>query len=214
MAKDEIVRAQFKIKILGTWIQNDMRMDADINKLSSILHNRINNIRKINKYTDFHSRLKFINGYVMGKMNYMLPIYNNIPKYLYNKLHKILMKSARCAIGNYCFRKSTSYILSKCKWMTIDQMITYSSLVFIHSVNKHKKPKGVLNIYRNSRYNRHKANISVSYTPKNQKYAKLFIQEHTNTYNKVPAEIKEKSNKIFKNELKLWIKSQPVDTKD
>ena len=38
-AENEVVRAQFKIKILGTWIQNDMKMDSDINKLSSILYN-------------------------------------------------------------------------------------------------------------------------------------------------------------------------------
>ena len=120
----------------------------------------------------------------------MLHIYNNVPKYIMNKLHKVLMKSARCAIGNYCFRKSTSYILDKCKWMTIEKIITYSSLVFIHNIIKHKIPKGVHNIYRNSRFNRHKANISVTYRPINQKYSRFFIQHHSNTYNNVPTEIK------------------------
>ena len=98
--------------------------------------------------------------------------------------------------------------------MTIEKMITYRSLVFIHNIIKHKIPKGVHNIYRNSRYNRHKANISVTYRPINQKYSRFFIQQHSNTYNNVPTEIKEKSNRIFKRELKMWIKNRPVDSYD
>ena len=90
-------------------------MDSGINQLSSDLHNRINNINKISKYTDFWSRLNFINSFVIGKMIYMLPLYNNLPLYLRNKLHKIQMKSARTAIANYCYKKSTSYILNRCK---------------------------------------------------------------------------------------------------
>ena len=140
-AGKEIVKAKYKIKILGIWIQNDLKMDSEINKLSSNLHNRINNINKISKYTDFRSRLNFINSFVIGKMIYMLPLYNNLPLYLRNKLHKIQMKSARTAIGNYCYKKSTSYILNKCKWLNINNMIKYSSLVFIHNVIYNKNQK-------------------------------------------------------------------------
>ena len=104
-AGNEIVKAKFKIKILGFWIQKDLKMDSEINKLSSTLHNRINNIKKITKYTDFKSRLHFINAYVIGKLNYMLPMYSNLNKYLFNRLHKIQMTAARAVIGNYCFKK-------------------------------------------------------------------------------------------------------------
>ena len=77
-AGKEIVKAKYKIKILGIWIQNDLKMDSEINKLSSNLPNTINNINKISKYTDFKSRLNFINIFVIGKMIYMLPLYNNL----------------------------------------------------------------------------------------------------------------------------------------
>ena len=100
-------------------------MDSEINKLSSVLHNRINNIKIITKYTDFKSRLNFVNAFVLGKLNYMLPIYNNLPGYLNNKLHKIIMTAARTVIGNYCFRKSNLYILNKCNWMNVKNMIKH-----------------------------------------------------------------------------------------
>ena len=75
-------------------------MDGEINKLASSLHNRINNVNKIREFTDFKTRLIFMNSFVIGKLIYMLPLYNNVPQYLTNKLHKILMTAARCAIGD------------------------------------------------------------------------------------------------------------------
>ena len=213
-AKDEIVRAQFKIKILGTWIQNDMRMDADINKLLSILHNRINNIRKINKYTDFHSRLNFINGFVMGKMNYMIPMYNKLPDYLHRKLHKITMTAARAAIGNYCYRKSTSYILDKCKWLHIDNLIKFRCISYIYKIQYDKSPKSIVEVYRENRFQRHKSEITINYVPKNTKYTRFFLYDHIGSYNQIPMEIKSKHPKLFKKYLKVWINQRHKDTMD
>ena len=61
---------------------------------------------------------------------------------------------------------------------------------------------------------RHKAELSLQNISKNTKYSKFFLQEHTNTYNNIPSEIKEKSINIFKKEIKLWILTQPEDTMD
>ena len=80
-------------------------MEGKIDKLASSLYNRINNVNKMKEFTDFKTRLIFMNSFVMGKLIYMLPLYNNVPQYLANKLHKILMTAARCAIGDYCFKK-------------------------------------------------------------------------------------------------------------
>ena len=93
-------------------------------------------------------------------------------------------------------------------------MIQYSSLVFIYNIINNKKPKSNLNIYKTQRFLRHKADISLNDLPKNKKYSKFFMQEHTNTYNKIPIEIRQKSKAVFKKELKLWISAQPKDTMD
>ena len=93
-------------------------------------------------------------------------------------------------------------------------MIKYSSLVFINNIIRNKKPKSILNIYKTSRFNRYRAELSLNNVPKNSKYSKFFIQEHTGTYNRVPLEIKERSSKLFKKEIKLWILAQPSDTMD
>ena len=84
----------------------------------------------------------------------------------------------------------------------------------MYNIEKYKKPKGVLKIFRNSKYNRQKQQLSVSYIPKYKSYSKFFIYDKIALFNEIPTDIKEKSKKIFKNELKMWIKIQPVDTND
>ena len=66
----------------------------------------------------------------------------------------MLMTAARCAVGSYCFKNSNRYILDKCNWLPLEKMITLSSLNFIYNIEKYKKPKGVLKIFRNSKYDR------------------------------------------------------------
>ena len=103
-------------------------MDKTINKLSSELHNKIYNIRKLTKFTNFKTRYQFLNGFVFGKLHYMVPLYSLTTEANLNKLHKVIMTAARAAIGNYCYKKSINYILNKCKWFDIKDIIMISSL--------------------------------------------------------------------------------------
>ena len=103
------------IKILGSYIETELKLKVEIGKLTSCLHNRINEIKKLTPFTDSKTRLSFMNSQVMGKLNYMLPLYSHASAPLITKLHKVQMKAARAVIGSYCFMKNTKYILGKCK---------------------------------------------------------------------------------------------------
>ena len=109
-AENYVIKRSNVIKILGTYIQTDLKLDREVSNLCSNLHNRIHNLKQINEYTDFDTRLSFLNSFVIGKIKYMLPLYMNAPGILLNQLHKVLMASARLVIGSYCFKKSCSYI--------------------------------------------------------------------------------------------------------
>ena len=73
---------------------------------------------------------------------------------------------------------------------------------------------GIMELYRKQRLERHRAEILLINIPKNKKYSKFFINEHTETYNNLPIEIKQKSIATFKKEIKQWIQCQPSDTFD
>ena len=214
-AGSDIIKADDSIKILGTIIQKNLQLDKEIGKLSSQLYNRINNIRKLTKFTSIGTRLKFLNGFVMGKLNYMLPLYCSTNKFNIDKLHKIVMTAARTAIGSYCFKKSTTYILDKCGWLHINNMIIYSSLNIIHNVIKNKLPISMTQLFRFQENTRSKSKISLRYTPKNNRYKNFYICKYLNIYNEIPNSEKAKSGKSFKQYIKNWIRSGlPCDTND
>ena len=201
------------IKILGSYIREDLKMDTQVGKLAAQLHNRIFEMKKLNKFTDFKTRLSFLNAYVIGKLNYILPIYMHANKKLKDKLHKVLMTAARCAIGNYCFRKSICYILNKCKWETIDNMILNASINLINKIIINKEPEQIYNLYTINR--RSMVKIYPKYDPKGMVLKNFFIYKSLPTYNNIPKNVKNLSKNKFQAEIKYLIRNQTVsDTND
>ena len=201
------------IKILGSYIREDLKMDTQVGKLAAQLHNRIFEMKKLNKFTDFKTRLSFLNAYVIGKLNYILPIYMHANKKLKDKLHKVLMTAARCAIGNYCFRKSIGYILNKCKWETIDNMILNASINLINKIIINKEPEQIYNLYTINR--RSMVKIYPKYDPKGMVLKNFFIYKSLPTYNNIPKNVKNLSKNKFQAEIKYLIRNQTVsDTND
>ena len=161
------------IKVLGSYIDSDLKLNTEINKLCSILHNRINQIKKIIPVTDFNTRKSFLNSHVIGKLNYMLPLYAHASSHLTNKLHNVLMKSVRTAIGNYCYKKSVHYIPAKCKWKPINNMIKHSAVKTIQKIIHSKKPEVIYNLFKVSK--RSTANIHHNYVPKTKVFREFYI---------------------------------------
>ena len=214
-AGNDIIKNKNSIKILGTIIQNDLKLDKSMNKLCSQLHNRIFNIRKLTKYTDFKTRSKFLNGFVMGKINYMVPLYSTATKVNLNKLHMIITTAARAAIGDYCFRKSVKYILDKCKWFDIYDLIKYSSLNIIHKTITTGKPPGLIGYFRNNNNQRSVKLLTTKYKPKTKKFLSFYIYKYFEIYNNLDTYIKLKSTNGFKQEIKLMLRAGTIpDTMD
>ena len=94
------------------------------------------------------ARLKFANAHVLGKLNYMLTILSSLNKSQINKVHKLIMFSARSVIGSYCYKMSIKNILSKVNWMSASQLIIWSGLTFLHKIISTKKPTGLFNHYK------------------------------------------------------------------
>jgi len=105
MADNHKINPLQSLKILGVIIQNNLKIDKEINKITGQLNNRIHTIRQITHYTTFKTRIQFLNAFVIGKLTYMISIYSLSTKTQINKLQKLLNTAARAAIGSYCFKK-------------------------------------------------------------------------------------------------------------
>ena len=156
-----------------------MKLDTEINRLVSTLHNRINTIRQIKKYTDFQTRLKFLNANVLPKLDYMLPFYSSLNDELVHKLHKVLMTSARMAIGNYCFKTQCTKILAKCNWLPIRYMINNAQCNYIHKILTYKSPKKLFDFFIVR--NRQVKDLRLNYH---------LLYNGLNFYNRLPSNIK------------------------
>ena len=214
-AGDYLIKNRDSIKILGHIIQSNLKMCKTVNKLSSELHYKIHNIRKLTSVTDFNTRCKFLNAYIIGKINYLLPLFSFATQVNLRKLHKIIMTAARAAIGSFCFRKNISYILDKCKWFSIRDLILYSSLAMVHKILVFKQPAGLLSVFRIDNSECKVKTSTTVYKPTSIKLKNFYLYKYAKIYNNLDPYIKKKSVNGFKNEIKLMIRAGTIiDTMD
>ena len=148
---------------------------------------------------------------MIGKINYLLPLYSLANNDQLKKIHKVLMTAARAAIGDYCFKKSTNFILKKCKWMTIQKMIVCSSVKFIHNVLKTQNPTVIFYLYKVG--GRSIVKPVTKYKPKTKRMENFFLYKGLVDYNNLPNDIL--SAKNFKAEVKIYMMNKIVsDTHD
>jgi len=140
-AVNDLIKNTNKLKILGVILEQNLGWDLEIGTLCSNLQSRIKNINLISKYLNFHTIKQFVYSLVIGKLQYAIPLYNNIKNTDITKIHRVLMSSALTIIGNYCFKKSTKYILDKTNLMDTKQCICFSSIKFLNKIIKKKNPK-------------------------------------------------------------------------
>ena len=145
----------------------------------------------------------------------MLPIYSNANQTNISKLHKILITAARAAIGSYCFKKSIRYILNKCNWFDIEDMILLSSLNTIHKTIANKKPPCLLQYFKSNNRERKGQTTANKYIPTSVKFKNFYIYKYTKIYNKITHDVRSKKVKGFKKEIKLMVKAGTIsDTMD
>ena len=185
-------------------------MNTQNGKLCSSLHNKLFNLRKVNKYTNFETRLKFLNAHIMGNINYLLPLYKGCNIDLIAKIHKVIICAAKTAIGNPCFKKSNAFMLNKCKWLPINKLIDCAVLNLIHKIIINKTPSVIYNYYKIP--NRAVVDITTKYIPKQVKTEKFYIYSGIKMYNKISVDIKNSKN--FKGKLKIHISGVIPDTND
>lgn len=205
MANNFKIKQKPTIKILGSYVSNDLKIDNHLNNILKQCYNRIHMLKRITKYTDFNTRLKFSNAHVMGKLNYMLPLLSSTNKTQLKKVHKLVMFAARTVHGHYCYKTSIKNILSKLGWMSANQLIQWSSLKFIHKIIFSQQPNS---LYNHFKINKRKcAAIVPKKFPKSNFSKNICVNKSLETYNKLPTDLKILVPKKFKLKGAKYVKS-------
>ena len=145
-ALNYIIKPKEKTRILGYIISNNLSHDCYINHIISKINFRIHVFCKIKQYLPANYRKTLNTATILSLFYYILPLLINCTTKQLSTLNTLLLKAARVTIGSPCFKWSTLKILNSCKWPTIYQLLTKSSLSFIHSIVYNIPPDKILSI--------------------------------------------------------------------
>ena len=136
----------------------------------------------------------------MSKLNYMLPFYSSLTDELIHKLHKVIMTSARMAIGDYCFKMKCNKILAQCNWLPIRYMVNIAQCNFIHKIITSQSPSKIFENFIMP--NRQAKQIRLNIQTKTKLSKKSILHNGLITYNNLPSQFKQSSIKKFKLQIK------------
>ena len=153
----------------------------------------------LKKYkVDFKTKKKILNGFLVGKLNYGLPILINARKQDTHKLYICYNKIAR-SLFPITSRISNPNMFKKLKWPQFPKLRQLHEMGFIHNILMTKKPH---KIYRNFVVP-DRASKEVRYSC-NYKCKNIFYSL-TLTYNKLPGRFRSLNKRGFKIKSKEFI---------
>ena len=127
-----------------------------------------------------------------------------------SKLQVLLMKCAGPLLGFKSFKFSTQKIMSELKQLSIYQLVTKESVLFIHKIIYENQPKSISNLITfslsNSKNHRsaHKSIMVEDHNSKRTQKSVIYMSNHL--YNYLPSDIKNKNPKSLSKYLQSNIK--------
>ena len=115
------------------------------------------------------------------------------------------MKSARTIIGNYCYKKSTGYILNKCNMLPIKEFMIYATVKFFYGIELTNEPKAMLSLFMDKNQRQKYIKFQPIYKPKLSIVSKSCVHEGSRIYNTIPNDLKRGSKKTFAKNIKDYI---------
>ena len=209
VADNFIIKPSESQKLLGITLHQSMTWNHQIRDgKESILRqltSRVNGLRKLAPRATMKTKLMLANGIVMSKLTYGLAVWGRCQEYLRKALQVQQLTAARAVCGYTSFYWSTSKLLSKCNWLSVNQLYWQQVLTTTHKTMTAKKP---VNIYcrmvaHHDHGTRAAAGVSRGF---GGHPARASFNHAAGEYNRLPADIKsEVCYPAFKRKLKTWV---------
>ena len=205
----KIVQPSKNEKCLGGNIQNNLQWQAMLetgeDALIPTLRKKLGILKFLGKNIPQKCRLLLANGLLIGRINYLLPLYGGAPEKYIHKIQVIMNNSARFVTGAGRRAKSRD-LMDAVKWLNIREMTQLHTSVLAWKTIKLGTPQHLAD-------NIHLAQDNNIYTtiPRLQHTQQSLRWRMCQDWNALPPEIKEiNSLPRFKHRVKSWIKSSRV----
>ena len=209
-------------KLLGCNIHEGLKWGHHIklgeNSLVNNLTSRVNALSKMATNATFKTLLMAANGTFMSSLAYLIPLWGGTEGYLLKSLQVLQNRAARI-VTKLTWFTPTRILLNKCKWLSINQLVFYHSMLQVYKVLKAGTPLYLFqNLHTEHPYPTRQAtdgglrylggNIGKLSTTQNS-----FFGRAPRMYNSVPAEIRAAASlPTFKMKLKIWVKENvPIE---
>ena len=187
--------------LLGCSIQSNLKWQSQVSTLSSKLHRRLNVLSLLKHSCPFHIRKMIAEGIFNGVLMNCLPLYGGLDKSNIKKIQILQNKAARivCQVPSFAHR---SPLFKKLGWLTVNQLVTYHSLVVLQKIRLSREPE-----YLTGLLTRESRNGRIMVTNTHLGLAlNSFCYRGPNEWNNLPSFLRSETNiRTFKRELKTWI---------
>ena len=201
-------------KLLGANIHETLKWRQHIlgsdNSLIKSLTSRLNALRVKTKNASFKTRLTLANCHFMSIATYLMPVWGGAEKYLIKAVQTMQNKAARYVV-NQSWYSPKRLLLKQCGWLSIRQLIFYSTALQVWKVLTFKTPSSLFARFKPSN-TRSRTEKCLAIPLVETAIAKgSFEVRAALIWNRIPAEIRNlDSIDTFKRKLKSWI-SENVD---
>ena len=201
-----------KVKDLGVYIDNELKMEDQIKNTVKICNYHIRNIAFIRKYLDRKALQTLISNHVLSRLDYCNALYYALCKSLQKKLQRVQNSAARL-ITRTKQRERITPALIELHWLPIKARIEYKIILLTYKALKYNEPKYLRKML--SRYDPdtnlttrladeidrlHEPRTSTNYGERAFNYCAPRL------FNKLPMEIRNSPNMVqFKKKLKTFL---------
>ena len=216
-AGQHLITPSSTAKLLGGIVSQDAKWTQHIlghgQSLISQLTRRINGLCLISSSTDFSTRLMVANGIFSSKLCYLIQLWGGCQDYLMRALQVVQTRAARTVCQQPWFTP-TRTLLTRCKWLSVRQLVFYQTAIMAHKVKKTGLPAYLARKmrgdfpYRTRQATTGAIRFSEEFFSRKALNHNSFRYRATVGYNRIPGEIREaRSLQAFKTKLKSWVKT-------
>ena len=195
------------VRLLGGNLQENASWEAHLEKgekaLLPEIRRKLGAIKHLGIQIPKTTKMKLINGFVISRLMYLLPIWGGTPDKFMNRVQTLMNKAAR-HVNNMGRMSPTEGLIKSCKWLQARNMVKLQSLVLMWKVVWMKSPLSM------SRKITIDNDMYLSTTPARlQGTQQSFRWRTVVEWNRLPAEIRDlQSLQTFRRQVRKWLADQ------
>ena len=187
--------------LLGVKIQQNLKWSEHISYLESKLKVRMAGLEKLKYVMSKSNRKMIVEGMFKSVLLYGLPLFGGCSKQELKCLQVQQNRAARLVLRAPP-RTSTTLMLEKLSWLSVNQLIALQTLLMVYRIRKSKEPENLSEYFsQESRQGRiMMENIKQDF------YRQSFVYRGSSLWNRLPCKIRcANTCSLFKKQVREWI---------